>query len=135
MRYLGLDWGERKVGVALSDPLGITAQPLPYVENNDRLLPTLNDLAQKNSVKEIVVGLPRNMNGTEGASADKVKALRDRLKKDLDMNVVLWDERLTTKMAERTLIDSGVSRSRRKSVVDSMSACFMLQSYMDSRKK
>ena len=134
MRALGLDWGEQRIGVAVSDPLGMTALPLEHVHNDDGLIAALKGTIEKYSADTIVLGLPKNMDGSEGASAAKVKDLKDKLEVTLGITVKLWDERLTTKMAERVLIDSGVSRGKRKGIVDSISAAMMLQSYMDSIK-
>jgi len=135
MRLLGLDWGTSKVGIAISDPLGITAQPLHYLKNDATLMNAISSLIDKNSVEAIILGFPKNMNGSEGDSADHVKEFRDKLAGGLGIEVKLWDERLTTKTAMRTLIDSDVSRKKRKQIIDSASACVMLQGYMDSIRK
>jgi putative holliday junction resolvase len=135
MRILGLDWGEVRIGVAISDPLGITAQPQPYIVNDKHLIPNLKDLVIRYSISSIVLGNPKQMNGQPGISSGKVSLFKDKLIGALGINVLLWDERLTTKMAEKALISSGTSREKRKTIIDSISAGMMLQSYIDSIKK
>lgn len=135
MRILGIDWGESKVGMAISDPLGITAQPLPYIMNDRSMFVQLKAIIEKFGIEIILLGYPRQMSGKEGIAASKVRSFGENIKKETDLPLKMWDERLTTKMAEKSLINAGMSREKRKELVDSISASMMLQSYMDSVKK
>ncbi|MNZ64971.1 putative Holliday junction resolvase [compost metagenome] len=135
MRIMGLDYGDRRIGVALSDAFGWTAQGLEVIERRregeefDRIA----YLADQNAVEEVVVGLPKNMNGTIGPRGEICMAFADALKDKLQVPVILWDERLTTVSAHRTLIEADVSRKKRKGVVDKMAASLILQNYLDSK--
>lgn len=135
MKILGLDYGDRRIGVALSDAFGWTAQGLEVIERRregeefDRIA----YLVDQNAVEEIVVGLPKNMNGTIGPRGEICMAFADALKDRLQVPVILWDERLTTVSAHRTLIEADVSRKKRKGVVDKMAASLILQNYLDSK--
>jgi len=137
MRVLGLDYGERRIGVAVSDELGWTASAVGTVERtgDDGEFRRIAEMAQQYQADVIVVGLPVNMDGTLGPGAEKCKAFAERLRQTLNMPVQLWDERLTTVTAERTLIEAGMGRSKRKRVVDRLAAAVMLQHYLDSRGK
>ena len=134
-RILGLDMGEKRIGVAVSDPLGITAQGLEVWTRRNRQadLDHILAIAREYAVKQIVVGLPRHMDGRPGnAAADILKFARG-LGEALGAEVIPWDERLTTVAAERLLIQADVSRRRRRQVVDQVAAVLILQSYLDSR--
>lgn len=134
-RIIGLDVGDKRIGIALSDLLMITAQP---VETYTRMQEEQSDieylvgLMEKNDVDKIVCGLPKNMNGTIGEQAEKVQAFAEKLKEASGKQLVYWDERLTTKSAHRTLLEADVSRKKRKKVVDKIAAVYILQGYMDS---
>ncbi len=140
MRILGLDYGSKTVGVAVSDELLLTAQSLETIsrrsENKLRqTLARIEAIVDEYGITRIVLGLPRNMNATEG---ERVQAVRDfgaQLERRTGLPVVLWDERLTTVQAERILIEAGVRRENRKAVIDQLAAGFILQSYLDSRKE
>ena len=137
MRIMGLDFGSRTVGVAVSDPLGITAQGVETVERPQenklrRTLARLEELIGEYQVEKIVVGCPRHMNGDFGERAEKSKAFAEKLSARTGLPVVLWDERLTTVAAERVLSEAGVRRERRKDYVDKIAAVFILQGYLDS---
>ncbi len=137
MRIMGLDFGSRTVGVAVSDPLGITAQGVETVERPQenklrRTLARLEELIREYQVEKIVVGCPRHMNGDFGERAEKSRDFAEKLKVRTGLPVVLWDERLTTVAAERTLKEAGVRRERRKDYVDKIAAVFILQGYLDS---
>ncbi|AEF95065.1 Holliday junction resolvase [Desulfotomaculum nigrificans CO-1-SRB] len=135
MRVMGLDVGDKTIGVALSDPLGWTAQALEVIRRGDNLDKDLNRLAeivQEYQVEQILVGLPKNMNGTLGPQGEKVLAFIERLKERIDLPVKTWDERLSTVAAERALLEADVSRSKRKKVIDKMAAAVILQGYLDS---
>lgn len=136
-RLMGLDYGDRTIGVALSDPLGLTAQGLEVIRRTkpEQDLHRLQELIRDYEVEEIVVGLPKNMNGTIGPRGEICIAFADQLKHELGLPVHLWDERLTTVSATRTLLEADLSRKKRKAVVDKMAAAYILQGYMDSNKK
>lgn len=133
MRILGLDVGDRRIGIAISDEMGITAQGLMTLQRTKihEDLQKLIQLVQEREVSKIVVGLPRNMNGTYGPQSAKVKEFMNRLLEALQVEVVYWDERLTTVAAQRTLIEGDLSRKKRKLVVDKIAAVIILQSYLD----
>lgn len=133
MRTAGLDVGDKTIGVAVSDPLGWTAQGVTVVrrESPDRDWLRLREIFQEYEVGQVVVGLPRNMNGTEGPRAELARAFARELETELGLPVVLWDERLSTMQAQRALLEGDVSRSRRKQVVDRLAAQLILQSYLD----
>jgi putative Holliday junction resolvase len=135
IRILGLDLGEKRIWVALSDALGLTAQGLTVIQRQGRRLDLdkVVELAKKHEVQEIVIGLPRHMDGRLGDGADEVflwvKELQDRL----GLPVHTIDERLTTLQAERVLLEADVSRRKRRQVIDKMAAGLILQAYLDSR--
>lgn len=137
MRILGLDYGSKTVGVAVSDPLGMTAQRLETIwrkqENKLRkTLARIEELVQEYGVEQIVVGLPKNMNNTMGERAEKSLEFKEMLEKRTGLPVVMWDERLTTREAGRTLMEAGVRREDRKDYLDSIAAVLILQGYLDS---
>jgi len=137
MRVLGLDYGSLTVGVAVSDPLGITAQGLEIIrrdkENKIRkTLARIDELTKEYEVETIVLGDPLNMNGTRGERGEKSLEFADTLRKRTGLPVVMWDERLTTVMADKTMMEAGVRRENRKQYVDKIAAVFILQSYLDS---
>ncbi|HSI05369.1 MAG: Holliday junction resolvase RuvX [Myxococcota bacterium] len=134
MRILALDLGEARVGVALSDPLGMTAQPLEVVERY-RLLKRLPELIAEYEVQRIVVGLPLRLDGSKGQAAQAVKAAAKEIEAAVKLPVELWDERLTTAQAQRMLIGADVSRKGRKSNVDKVAAALILQSYLDAKSR
>jgi len=132
VRIIGVDYGEKRIGVAASDPLLITAQGVATVKDLKELKEVIG---RYDDVQEIVVGMPRSMDGTYGIQAQKVLAFIETLKSETGFNVIAWDERLTTAAAERMLISAGVSREKRKKVIDKSAAVGILQSYMDRKKK
>ena len=136
-RILGLDFGSKTVGVAVSDPLGITAQgveTIPREQENKlrRTLARIEALIQEYQVDSIVLGFPKNMNNTVGERGEKTLAFCETLKRRTGIPVVLWDERLTTVTADRVLMESGVRREERKEYVDKLAAVLILQNYLDS---
>ncbi len=135
-RLLGLDVGSRRIGIAVSDPLGITAQGLETLERrNKRLdLQFLEQLIQKYEVHEIVVGLPLRMSGAEGAQSEKMLVFADDLRKRFGLPVHLWDERLTSAEANRLLRETELSIGKRAKAVDRMAAVLILQSFMESKR-
>ena len=137
MRIMGLDVGTKRIGVALSDELFITAQGFATIERKtiESDLEEIKRAAKENSVEEIVVGLPISMNGSYSAQTKEVVKFTEDLSKSTDIPVVTWDERLTTVQAERTLLEADISRSKRRGAVDKLAAQLILQSYLDSRKR
>lgn len=137
MRLMGLDYGDRNIGVAVSDAFRWTAQGVGVVERrrDGSELDRIAELVKENEVSEIVVGLPKNMNGTIGPRGEICIAFADQIQQKLNIPVHLWDERLTTVAAERTLLEADVSRKKRKLVVDKMAATLILQNYLDSKTK
>ena len=139
MRIMGLDYGDKTVGVALSDALLITAQPLVTIERErwNKLRKTfqqLETIIADNEVEKIVVGKPLNMNGTEGERVERTRAFIEELSKRTGLEIVEVDERLTTVEADRILADTGVAASGRKEYIDKMAAAIILQSYLDGLK-
>jgi putative Holliday junction resolvase len=140
MRILGLDFGMKTIGVAVSDPLGWTAQGLEIIrreeENNlKKSIVRLKEICSQYEVESIVLGYPKNMNNTEGERVEKTKQFKKRIEKELKLPVELWDERLSTVGAERILLEADLSRAKRKNVIDKMAAVFILQGYLDSKPK
>lgn len=135
MRRLGIDHGERRVGVALSDEDGLIASPHTTVERRDpkKLVEDIAALAREHEVGEIVVGLPLTLEGREGASARRARRFAEHLEAATGLPLVMWDERLTTLAAERALGAAGVKAKKQKAVVDKVAAALLLQSYLDSR--
>ena len=136
MRALGLDVGEKRIGVALSDSLGIMASALSVVEekSEDDAIKRILALAREHDVECIVIGLPRSLDGSMGPQALKVDAFADTLAGRTDIAVVTWDERFTTAEAERVLVEAGTKRDKRKRHRDSVAAALILQGYLDSEK-
>lgn len=137
MRILGLDYGSKTVGVAVSDPLGLTAQRLDTIwrkqENKLRqTLARIKELVDEYQTEQIVLGYPKNMNNTVGERAEKALEFKEMLEKRTGLPVIMWDERLTTVEADRTLMEAGVRRENRKQYLDGLAAVFILQGYLDS---
>ncbi|PAF14739.1 Holliday junction resolvase RuvX [Shouchella clausii] len=132
---MGLDVGTKTIGVAISDAFGWTAQGLPTIQRSEddpnRDFEALAELIKENDVQKVVIGYPKNMNGTVGESATRSEAFAQTLEQRCNVQTVLWDERLTTAAAQRVLIDADVSRKKRKKAVDKMAAVFILQGYLD----
>ncbi len=137
VRILALDVGEKRIGLAVSDPLGITAQGLEVLirKNREADLARLLEVAREWRVQRVVVGLPRHMDGRLGAAAPKILELVKTLQEALGVDVVTWEERLTTVEAERVLLQADVSRKRRRQVVDQLAAVLILQNYLDHRQQ
>ena len=137
MRVMGLDFGSKTVGVSVSDPLGVTAQGVEIIrrtsENKLRqTLARIEELAKEYGVETFVLGFPKNMNNTIGDREEKSLAFKETLERRTGIPVVMWDERLTTVEANRTLMESGVRRENRKEYVDKLAAVYILQGYLDS---
>jgi putative Holliday junction resolvase len=135
-RILALDLGKKRIGMAISDELGITAQGIPTLERRNKRsdFTALAALVRDNNIRQIVLGLPLRMSGEEGTQADWVRQFAEELKKHVDVPVALRDERWTSKQAERVLMGSGIRHEDRKPAIDRMSAVILLQDYMDSRE-
>lgn len=137
MRIMGLDYGSKTVGVAMSDPLGITAQAVETIWRKDenklrKTCARIEELINEYEVERIVLGLPKHMNNDLGERAQKALAFGEMVKRRTGLEVVMWDERLTTVEAERTLIENNVRRENRKQYIDKIAAVFVLQGYLDS---
>jgi len=138
-RLLGLDVGDKTIGISVSDPLGFTAQGIKTIKrtNIKKDLQEIIKIINEKSVSTIVIGLPKNMNNTLGPQGEKVKKFAEKLKKYIDIDIVYQDERLSTVSATKTLIEADVSRKKRRNVVDKLAAVYILQTYLDtiSRKE
>lgn len=136
-RVLGFDYGSKRMGVAVSDPLGITAQTLPAIrrEGNRKDIETIGALVLRYEVQGFVVGLPLYEDGNESPMAANARKFAEKLHETTGLPVEMWDERFSTAQAERTLIEAGVRREQRKELRDSLSAAFFLQAYLDLRNR
>ncbi len=134
MRILALDHGTKRIGVAISDELKLIAQPLEFIpaEPFDAFLGRLKQLVQEKAVELILVGMPRNMDGSYGPATQRVEAFVAALRQSLSVPIKTLDERLTTAQAQRLLLQAGVRRAKRKLATDKMAAAVLLQSYLDS---
>ena len=136
MRILGLDYGSKTVGVAMSDPLLLTAQGVEIIrrDREDKLRRTyarIEELCREHGVEKIVLGYPKNMNNTEGVRCDKTKEFMAALERRTGLPVILWDERLTTVAADAAMIEGGIRREDRREHVDEIAAVFILQGYLE----
>lgn len=134
MRILGLDYGEARTGVAISDALGITAQGVESIEHSEnmkKLIERLGELIKEYKVEKIVIGYPLNMNATKGPRAEKTDKFIARLKKEFELEIIKIDERLTTVAAHKTMTTLGVDKNKKKKIVDTISAQYILQMYLD----
>lgn len=136
MTAIGLDFGERRIGVAVSDPGGRIARPLLVVERSSLRddMARIAELARSRRAQKVIVGLPLNLDGSAGAAARRARRFASALGRELDLPIALWDERLTTVEAERALLASDRSRQRRKEVRDAVAASLILQSYLDAHR-
>jgi len=132
MRIIGIDYGDARVGVAVSDPLGITAQGVGTVKNRgtEKLLSELGKIISEYSPEKIVIGMPKNMDGSLGFRAEATKEFAESLKTVFEGEIVFWDERLTTVGATRYLNETNTVKNARKNVIDTLSACLILEGYM-----
>ena len=142
MRIMGLDFGAKTVGVAISDPLLVTAQGIEIIRRKDenklrQTLARIEELILAYQVEEIVLGLPKNMNDTLGARVELTNEFKEKLERRTGLPVHMWDERLTTVAADKAMMEAGIRRENRKECVDKSAAVFILQGYLDlrSRKK
>lgn len=137
MRIMGLDYGTKTVGIAVSDALGVTAQGIETITRKEenklrRTCARIEELIREYEVEKIVLGFPKHMNNDIGERAKKSLEFKEMLERRTGLEVVMWDERLTTVAAERTLMESGVRREDRKKYIDKIAAVFILQGYLDS---
>jgi putative Holliday junction resolvase len=146
MRSLGLDLGDRRTGVAISDPQGLLAIPLTVLSNKgeDATIANILKLAEQYQVERIVIGLPYSLDGNLGRQANKVTAFAEKLQNVIangakqsslvGLDIQLWDERLSTKAAEKLMVEAGIERNKRKHRRDAVAAAFILQGFLDSRR-
>ena len=137
MRILGLDIGSKTIGVAVSDPLGWTAQGVTTIKRDcyTKDVEAVMKICKEYGVETIVAGMPKNMNGTIGPSGEMVKNLCEQIEKSFDGKIEFWDERLTTVAAHRAMIEADLSRAKRKKIVDKIAATYILQGYLDRISK
>jgi len=135
-RTLALDFGDRRIGVALSDPTGLTARPVMTLvrTTKDDDMRAILDLVRRHDVRRIVVGMPLDMSGRPGTRARITESFMNRVRAAAGLPVIPWDERLTTVQAERVLLEGDTSRARRRQVIDQVAAVIILQSYLDARR-
>lgn len=138
MRIMGLDYGSKTVGVAISDELLITAQGLEIIRRKEenklrRTLARIEELIVEYKVEEIVLGLPKNMNNTEGERVEKTAVFQEMLERRTGLPVIKWDERLSTVAAEKAMIEAGLRREERREHIDKVAAALILQGYLDYR--
>ena len=138
MRYLGLDLGTKTLGVAISDithTIASTVTTLHFADSDyDEAISLLKPIIEENNIEKVVLGLPKNMNGTIGPRAETTLAFKDKLESAFNINVVMQDERLSTKEAESYMIEADVSRKKRKKKIDSLAATIILQTYLDKER-
>ena len=133
MRILGLDVGSKTIGVAVSDPLGFTAQGITTIRrtNKEKDLEEIKKFCDEYKAETIVIGLPKNMNGTIGPSGEIIMAFGKLIEEELKVQIKFWDERLTTVAAHKAMLEADLSRSKRKKIVDKIASTFILQGYLD----
>ncbi|MBQ6820346.1 MAG: Holliday junction resolvase RuvX [Clostridium sp.] len=133
MRTLGLDIGSKTIGVAVSDPLGWTAQGVTTIRRTkkEQDIEEIKKICKDYSVETIVIGLPKNMNGTIGESGERVIEFSEKIKESLGLKIEMWDERLTTVAAHKAMLEADLSRNKRKKIVDKIAAIYILQGYLD----
>lgn len=139
MRIMGLDFGSKTVGVAVSDPLGITAQGIEIIRRDQenkirKTLARIEELIKEYEVTRIILGFPKNMNNTIGERGEKTMEFKAMLERRTGLEVILWDERLTTVAADKAMMEAGIRREDRKNYVDRIAATFILQGYLDGNQ-
>ena len=137
MRYLGLDLGKKSLGLAISDRTGTIATFYKNIryENEENLIKELIEIINKENIDKLVLGYPKNMDNSEGFRTEETKEFKQKLEKQKDKEIILQDERLSTRMAESVLIDADLSRKKRKKVIDGLSAVVILKAYLDRKEK
>jgi len=133
MRILGLDVGQKTIGVALSDPLGFTEQGITTIrrEKKSKDIEEIKKICDEYNVETIVIGLPKNMNNSIGFAGEKIIEFSQLIKQEIDIKIDFWDERLTTVAAHRAMLEADLSRGKRKKIVDKIAATYILQGYLD----
>ncbi|MDE0642682.1 MAG: Holliday junction resolvase RuvX [Acidimicrobiia bacterium] len=135
-RIMGIDYGHRRVGVALSDGLGLAAHPHEVIETGPKLFSRLEDLIRSEQVTRVVIGLPISLDGTEQAAARRARRFAEQIRRRWEgLEVLLYDEKLTTRIADDALLASGLSRRKRRHRVDKVAAAVMLQGYLDHQSR
>lgn len=136
-RILGIDYGSKRIGISISDPLNIIAKGLTTIHNTSSVIMEIKNLLEEYNIDKIVVGKPLTLKGNEGIKADEVNAFIATLKNVLDVEIVEWDERFTSQLAHQTLHEMGVPKRKRQSkeIIDEMAAAIILQSYLNSQKR
>jgi putative Holliday junction resolvase len=138
MKKIGMDVGEKTIGIAISDDLGWTAQGLTTIKWDEKDFSTakqeIESILDEHNIKQAVIGLPKHMNGTIGERGEASQHFAKKMEEVFGIPAILWDERLTTMAAERILLEADMSRSKRKKVIDKMAAAMILQSYLDAKK-
>ncbi len=132
MRYLGIDYGEKRIGIAISDPLRLTAQPLSFIPNSGNVIDQFKKVLLDYEVEGFVLGLPKNREGGDSLKCQEVREFGEKLTTALGIKLIYWDERFSTVAVSRHLIAADVSRKKRKNIIDSQAAMFILQGYLDS---
>lgn len=141
MRLLGLDYGDRTIGVAVSDSLGLIAQAVEVIRRKDEIsinksIKRLAELIEQYDVSGMVLGYPRNMDNTEGERCEKTQIFKKKLEKHFpNIDIILWDERMSTLGAQRSLIEANLSEQKRAKIIDKMAAVFILQGYLDQKNR
>lgn len=133
MRIIGLDLGQKNIGVAVSDPLGFTAQGITTIRrtNKEKDIQSIKDICDEYKAELLLIGLPKNMNGTIGPSGELAMEFGELCQKAINIEVKYWDERLTTVAANRAMLEADLSRNKRKKIVDKVAATYILQGYLD----
>jgi putative Holliday junction resolvase len=134
MRLLGLDYGRKRIGLALTDPLGLTAQPMGFIEQSNRSLCEIAQKVSEYQVTEVIVGYPNSLNGTPGPMALEVERFAKALGERISCDIRFWDERFTSAEVENVLISADVTRKKRKESRDAMAAALLLQGYLESKR-
>ena len=133
-KMMGLDYGRKRIGIAISDALGMCAHPRDYINNDSQAFPKILKLAQDENISLLVFGSPIKLSGERSLMQDEIAHFMEKLSAKTDLKLISWDERLTTAQAEKALLEHNVKRSKRKESRDSMAACILLQSYLDAQK-
>lgn len=137
-RILGIDYGTRRIGISLSDPLQIIAQPFDTLPNDKRAVDRIRAIVKNEEVDVVVVGMPLNLKGEKALKAQEVERFIEVLRSEISAEIISWDERFTTTLAHQTMLTMGTKRQERRSDkgrIDAMAAAILLQSYLDSRKR
>ena len=132
-RVMALDYGEKRIGVAISDGLGLTAQPRPFIKQSNELIKTIQQLLEENDIKEIIVGMPYNQDGKKNNKCIEIETFMNELTEEVNIPVTSYDERYSSVAASRQLQDLGYNQKKQRGKIDSMAAAFILQGYLDKK--